>query len=144
AGPIRVAIPPLERTSRRMESRKAARIEILAAAALFSVGGAGIKACGLTSGQIACFRSGVAALFVWLFVREARVGWTWRPWVVGIASAGTVTLFVMANRLPTSADPIFLQSPAPLYILLLGPWLLREPIRARDLTLMGVVGVGMA
>jgi drug/metabolite transporter (DMT)-like permease len=61
-----------------------------------------------------------------------------------MAYASTVTLFVLANKLTTSANTIFLQSTAPLYILLLGPLLLHERIRARDLALMGVVGAGMA
>jgi drug/metabolite transporter (DMT)-like permease len=85
----------------------------------------------------------VAALFVWLFVREARVAWTWRAWVVGVAYAATVTLFVLGNKLTTSANTIFLQSTAPLYIVLAGPWLLGERIRARDLLVMLVVAAGM-
>jgi drug/metabolite transporter, DME family len=53
-------------------------------------------------------------------------------------------LFVLANRLTTAANTIFLQSTAPLYILLLGPWLLREPIQARDLAFMAAVAAGLA
>ena len=39
-----------------------ARIQVLAAALLFSTGGAAIKSIELTGWQIACFRSGVAVL----------------------------------------------------------------------------------
>jgi drug/metabolite transporter, DME family len=125
-------------------SRSSSRLFVLAAALLFSVGGAGIKACALTSWQVASFRSGIAAVFVWAVLPSSRTGWTWRTGAVGLAYAATVTLFVLANKLTTSANTIFLQSTAPLYVLLLGPWLLREHLRARDLALMAIVAAGMA
>jgi drug/metabolite transporter (DMT)-like permease len=52
-------------------------------------------------------------------------------------------LFVLANKLTTAANTIFLQSTAPLYLLLLGPWLLHEPVRRRDLTFMAVLAAGL-
>ena len=51
---------------------------------------------------------------------------------------------MLGNKLTTAANTIFLQSTAPLYILLLGPWLLGERIRRRDLGLMAALAVGMA
>jgi drug/metabolite transporter (DMT)-like permease len=52
-------------------------------------------------------------------------------------------LFVLANRLTTAANTIFLQSTAPLYLLFLAPWLLKEPIRREDLGFMLAVGIGL-
>ncbi len=127
-----------------MISAGAARMRVLAAALIFSIGGAGIKACHLTSWQVTSFRSGIAALTLLLLLPESRRGWNARSALVGIAYAATVTLFVLANKLTTSANTIFLQSTAPLYILLLSPWLLREEIRRRDLVVMGIVALGMA
>ena len=121
-----------------------ARLYVLAAALIFSIGGAGIKACHLTSWQVASFRSGFAAITLLLLLPEARRGWNWRTAAVGGALGVTMILFVLANKLTTSANTIFLQSTAPLYIMLLSPWLLREPIRARDLGIMVIVGSGMA
>jgi drug/metabolite transporter (DMT)-like permease len=119
------------------------RLEILGAALLFSTGGAAIKATTLTSWQVASFRSGVAALVVFLVAREARRGWSWHVLPVGVAYAATMVMFVAANKLTTSANTIFLQSTAPLYVLLLSPVLLRERIRPRDVAFMAVVAVGM-
>ena len=121
-----------------------ARLRVLAAALTFSIGGAGIKACQLTSWQVASFRSGIAAVTLLLLLPEARRRWNGRAALVGVAYAATVTLFVLANKLTTSANTIFLQSTAPLYILLLSPWLLREQIRPRDVGVMAIVGLGMA
>jgi DME family drug/metabolite transporter len=121
-----------------------ARVQVLAAALLFSGGGAGIKACALTSYQVASFRSAVAALAVWLLVREARALPGPRALLVGLAYAATLILYVLANKLTTAANTIFLQSTAPLYILLLGPWLLRERIRKADLGILAVALGGLA
>jgi DME family drug/metabolite transporter len=50
---------------------------------------------------------------------------------------------VTANKLTTAAHSVFLQAAAPLYIAVLGPWLLRERIQRQDLPVMGVVGAGL-
>ena len=119
------------------------RLEILAAALLFSTGGAAIKATALTSWQVASFRSGVAALTVLLLLPAARRAWSWHVLPVSVAYAGTMVLFVAANKLTTSANSIFLQDTAPLYVLLASPFLLREKIRARDLVFVAVVALAM-
>jgi drug/metabolite transporter (DMT)-like permease len=121
-----------------------ARLQVLAAALLFSVGGAGIKACALTSWQVASFRSGIAAVAVWLLMPEARRGWTRPVALVSMAYAATVLLFVLANKLTTSANTIFLQSTAPLYILLLAPRLLREKSRPFDLFVIAMLVAGLS
>ncbi len=119
------------------------RLEILAAAALFSTGGAVIKACSMTGWQVASFRSLIAAAALLLLVGDARKGWRPRTLVVGLAYAVTMILFVLANKLTTAAATIFLQSTAPLYILVLSPWLLRETLGRRDLLFMAALAVGM-
>jgi drug/metabolite transporter, DME family len=120
------------------------RLQILGAALLFSTGGAAIKATTLDSWQVASFRSGVAALVLLLLLPAARRGWTWKTAAVGVFYAATLVSFVTANKLTTSASAIFLQSTAPLYVLLLSPILLRERITGRDLAFIAAVGLGMA
>ncbi|MFL5382745.1 MAG: DMT family transporter [Longimicrobiaceae bacterium] len=117
------------------------RLEILAAALLFSTGGAAIKATALTSWQVASFRSGVAALTVFLLLPTARRGWSWRVLLVAVTYAATMVLFVAANKLTTSANAIFLQAAAPVYVLFASPFLLREKIRGRDLAFVAVVAL---
>jgi drug/metabolite transporter (DMT)-like permease len=120
------------------------RLLLVAAALLFSTGGAAIKAATLTSWQVASFRSAVAAVALLVAVPEARRGWSWRIVPVASAYAATLVMFVLSTRLTTAANAIFLQSTAPLYMLLLAPWLLREPVRRRDLFYVMVVAAGMA
>ena len=99
---------------------------ILAAAALWSTAGAAIKLCSLNAWQISLGRSLVAAVVLWLFLPGARARPTRSTWAVAVAYAVTVVLFTVANKLTTSANAIFLQDTAPLYVLLLSPLLLRE------------------
>lgn len=120
------------------------RLLLVAAAALFSTGGAAIKAAALTGWQVASFRSGVAAVALLIFLPEARRRWSWRVVPVALAYAATLICFVMATRLTTAANAIFLQSTAPLYLLLLGPLLLKEPLRRSDVGYMLVVAAGIS
>ena len=119
------------------------RLRIIGAAALFSTGGAAIKATTLTAWQVASFRSGLAALAVFLLVPAARRRWTWRIAAVSIVYAATMVLFVVSNKATTAANAIFLQSAAPLYILLLAPWLLKERPHRSDYVTMAALAVGL-
>lgn len=121
-----------------------ARLQVVAAALLFSTGGAAIKATTLDSWQVASFRSGVAAVALFALLPAARRRWSPGVLAVAVAYATTMLLYVAANKATTAANTIFLQSTAPLYILLLAPWLLRERIRRLDVAYMAVLAVGMA
>lgn len=117
---------------------------MILAALCFSTGGAAIKATALTSFQVASFRSGVAALAMLALLPAARARWSWRALLVGLAYATTMVLFVSANKLTTAANTIFLQSSAPLYVLLLSPLVLKERVRRQDLLYMLVLAGGLA
>lgn len=121
-----------------------ARAAILGAAILFSTGGAAIKATHLTGWQVASFRSGVAALAVLLMLPAARRGFNGLAAAVAAGYAATMILFVLANKLTTAASTIFLQATAPIYLVLLGPLLLKEPIRGRDVPFMAALAAGLA
>jgi drug/metabolite transporter (DMT)-like permease len=128
----------------RPVARTGARLRLLLAAVLFSTGGAAIKATTLDGWQVASFRSGVAAVTVLLLVPAARRRWSPRILLVAAVYAATMVLFVVANKLTTAANTIFLQSTAPLYVLLAGPLLLGERVRRSDVGFMALVAAGMA
>jgi drug/metabolite transporter (DMT)-like permease len=136
--------PAGKQSARRgVADQTAGRVRILLAAGLFSTGGAAIKSCGLSAWQVAGFRSGFAALALCLMLPGALGRWSLRTLAVGAAYGSTMLLFVLANKLTTAASAIFLQSTAPLYVLLFGPWLLAEPIRRRELLFMTALGFGL-
>jgi drug/metabolite transporter, DME family len=117
---------------------------LLAAAVIFSTGGLAIKLSGLTAWQIAAGRAAVAACTLFLLLPTARRGWTRSALVAALPYGVTMVLFVVATRLTTAANAIVLQSTAPLYLLLLGPWLLHEPVRRRDVGFLAVMLLGVA
>lgn len=116
----------------------------MAAAALFSTGGAAIKSTAFSAWQVAGLRSLVAGLFLLACVPGVRKAISWRGLPVALSYAATLTLFVTANKLTTAANAIFLQSTAPLYVLLLAPLLLAERPRRADLLFMGALAGGLA
>jgi drug/metabolite transporter (DMT)-like permease len=120
-----------------------ARLAVLAAATLFSTGGAAIKGTALSSFQVAGFRSAVAAVVLVLLLPEARRGFGRELLPGALAYAATLVCFVAATKLTTSAAAIFLQSTAPIWVLLLSPALLGEPVRRRDLPFVGAAAVGL-
>ena len=127
-----------------LKSSSIGRLEVLVTALLFSTGGAVIKSVSMTGWQVAGFRSAIAAAFLVVALPSARRGWTWRTLAVGGAYSGALISYVLANKLTTAASTIFLYSTAPLYILILGPLVLREPVRRRDLMVMGALALGMS
>ena len=120
------------------------RLFLLAAAALWSTAGAGMKLCELSALQIAGARSLIAGLFLLAFVPEARRWPTRRMALCVGAYAGTVILFVLANKLTTAANAIFIQDTAPLWVLLFAAWLLHERPGRGELAAIPVYGVGLA
>jgi len=120
-----------------------ARLSVLGAAALFSTGGAAIKGTALDAFQVAGFRSGVAALALLAFLPGARRGLRPDLLPAALAYAATLVCFVTATKLTTSAAAIFLQSTAPIWVLVLAPLLVAEPVRARDLPFVTLAAVGL-
>jgi DME family drug/metabolite transporter len=120
-----------------------ARLQILAAAVLWSTGGAAMKLTGLSGWQVAAGRSAVAAAFLFTAFRAARVRPDRRTLLAAIAYAATVVLFSVANKLTTAANAIFIQDTAPLWVVLLSPLLLRERTTRAELLSIPLYGVGL-
>ena len=121
--------------------RNAARLLALAAAVLFSTGGVGIKVESFSAAQVSGVRSGIAALALLLWLR--RIRWTPRTAAAAVVYAATLSLFVGATKLTTAANAIFLQSTAPIYVLLLAPLVLHERVRRREMVYLSAIAVGM-
>src|SRR5688572_18147540 len=116
---------------------------LMAAAILFSTGGAVIKLSSLTEWQVASLRSAIAAAALLAFQSASRQNWSLRTVPVAFFYAATLVLFVVSTKTTTAANAIFLQATAPLYLLFLGPLLLGERLRKSDLLFGGAVALGM-
>ena len=120
------------------------RLLLLAAAVLWSSAGAVIKLSSLDAWQLAGGRALVAAVFLGVAVPGARRRPSPRLLLVALAYACTTVLFVLANKLTTAANAIFLQDTAPLWVLLLSPWALGERPTRGELLSVPVFGAGLA
>ena len=121
-----------------------ARLQLVLAALCFSTAGAAIKWCGFGPSQIAAIRALVAMLAILVLIPESRHGWSWRVGLVGVGYAAAGLLFVFANKLTTAANTVFLQATNPLFVVVLAPWLLGEPVTRGDLRFMGALALGLA
>jgi drug/metabolite transporter, DME family len=119
------------------------RLLLLSAAVLWSTAGAAIKLSTLSGWQLASGRSLVAALALALALPAGRKLPSRRALAVAVAYAATVVLFIIANKLTTSANAIFLQDTAPLYVLLLSPLLLNERPSRGELAAVPVFLLGL-
>ena len=127
---------------RANEADLESRLMVLATAVLFSTGGAVIKATTFSGWQVASFRCGIAALASLILLPSSRRGWSYKTWMVGGVYAAALISYAVANKLTTAASTIFLYSITPLYILFLGPLILKEPFRRRDLVFMVALATG--
>jgi drug/metabolite transporter, DME family len=120
------------------------RLLLLAAAFLWSTAGAAMKLCQLSGVQIACGRSLVAGVFLFVAVPQARRRPTRAVFFTALTYAATVGLFAISNKLTTAANAIFLQSTAPLWVLLLSRRWLGEPATRAELLAVPIYGIGLS
>lgn len=126
-----------------MLSPTRSRLAVVAAALLFSTGGAAIKLTSAPWAQVAGLRAGIAALVLLVVLRVHWRSFGLASLGIGAAQAATMLLFVTGNKLTTAANVIFLQSTAPLYVLLLGPVLLGERRERGDVGFLALFALGL-
>lgn len=128
-----------------MNDRRTGILWIAFAALLWSTGGIGIKAVGDPALKVTFYRSlfAAAALFL-MFRREVRVRPTPAFFAAIVSYGACLTSFVIATKWTTAANAIFLQYAGVVWVLLLSPIVLREPMRRRDVIAIVVAMSGMA
>jgi DME family drug/metabolite transporter len=105
---------------------------VLAAALLWSTGGLFIKATELSAFELSFGRSLLAAATVAYFTRRSGFRANALTWVGALLYAALLLLFVLATKMTTAANAIFLQYTAPAYVLVFEPLIFREKYRPRD------------
>jgi drug/metabolite transporter (DMT)-like permease len=117
---------------------------ILLAVLLWSTGGVFIKSTTLDAFAVNAGRSLFAAITVAIFTYKKGLKLDAFTLLTSLLYAGTLSCFVYANKTTTAANAIFLQYTAPIYILILAPFILKEKFRLRDLLTVGVCLAGMS
>lgn len=117
---------------------------VLAAALLWSTGGLFIKATELSAYELSFGRSLLAALTVGYFTRRAGFRVNSVTLVAAALYAALLLLFVMATKLTTAANAIFLQYTAPVYVLVFEPLVFKEKYRRADFLVVAACAAGIA
>jgi DME family drug/metabolite transporter len=126
--------------------RRTGILFIVLAALLWSTGGIGIKAVSDSALKVTFYRSVFAAVTLLLVFRREAVSVRPTPgFLVAVLSyGGCLTSFVIATKLTTAANAIFLQYAGVIWVLLLAPVVLHEAMRRRDVIAIAVAMGGMA
>ncbi|MBA2379395.1 MAG: EamA family transporter [Blastocatellia bacterium] len=117
---------------------------VLIAVSLWSTGGLFIKLTALDAYQVTFFRSFFAAITVLLLTRKQGLRIDLFGILTSLIYASCLFLFVWATKMTTAANAIFLQYTAPIYILVLAPFVIGERFRLRDLATVAIVLAGMS
>src|SRR5438874_10380377 len=117
---------------------------VLGAAILWSTGGLFIKATHLSAFGISFGRSLLAAIIIAIFTRREGFGINRISAITSILYAALLILFVVATKLTTAANAIFLQYTAPVYVLILEPLFYKEKFRGRDFVTVAACLAGMS
>lgn len=117
---------------------------VFGAAVLWSTGGLFIKATHLSALELSFGRSLLAAITIAIFTRREGFGINKISAITSILYAALIILFVLATKLTTAANAIFLQYTAPVYVLILEPIFYKEKFRARDFITVALCLAGMS
>ncbi len=125
---------------------------ITLASLAWSSAGLFIKLVSLPAAHIAMYRSLIAGIFLFLvalgFKYFGKQTLSFRPTRTGMLTAIfytlTVALFVMANKLTTSANAVFMQYTSPVYVILISFFILKEKILAAQVVTVSLCLCGMS
>lgn len=113
--------------------RARAVTQLVVCALLWSLAGVLIKSADWPPLAVAGARGLIAGVFLaTVNFRSLRFTWSRLQLGAAVAYAGCTILFLVATKLTTAANAILLQYTAPIWIALLGAWLLREPATRTD------------
>ena len=117
---------------------------VVSAVLLWSTGGLFIKLTSLDAYQVTFFRSLLAGITVLIITRKQGLRINGFGLICSVIYATLLFLFVWATKHTTAANAIFLQYTAPIYILILGPFVIGEKFHLRDLATVIFCIVGMS
>ena len=106
---------------KHLPEHKKGIIAVLASAILWSTGGVFIKLISLNTFQLSFFRSSLAALVFLILFRKIVVYANGLAILNALFYVVVLIFFVLATKLTTAANAIFLQYTAPIYVLIFEP-----------------------
>jgi drug/metabolite transporter (DMT)-like permease len=116
---------------------------VLIAGLLWSSGGLFIKLISLPAMQLAFFRCSIAAITFGIIFRKKILLVNKLALVNSLFYAGILITFVIATKTTTAANAIFLQSTAPIYVLIFEPIFNKTKYERINIITVAVCMVGM-
>jgi drug/metabolite transporter (DMT)-like permease len=127
-----------------VRDRERALVLLALCGLLWSTAGVLIKLVDWNAAAIWSARSAIAAAALWAIGRPSFARISAAEWRAACALATTTGLFILANKLTTAANAILIQYSAPIWVALLGSWLLGERASRLDWLTIAVVLGGIA
>lgn len=124
-------------------SRSKSLIFLISAALLWSLGGVLVKLITWNPIAIAGGRSAIASIIIIAYLRKPVIKFSLVQILGALAYAGMVILFILSNKNTTAANAILLQYTAPIYVAILGRWMLNEKASKFDWIIIFSVLCGM-
>ncbi len=118
-------------------------LAMVATASLWSIAGLFIKVIDWNPLAIAGIRSFIASMVLLIYLKKPELHLSFPQVAAAVANAGTMLLFVIANKTTTAANAILLQYIAPVFTAFLGAALLKERTRLEHWIAFIIVAAGM-
>jgi len=116
-------------------------ILLIITSVLWSTGGLFIKNVDAHPLAISGVRSAISTVVILMAGRKPRFTWSLPQLGAAFSYVGLVFLFVSATKLTTAANATLLQFTSPIYVAILGVWILKERVRPFDwMTIVAVFG----
>ncbi|MCX5881095.1 MAG: EamA family transporter [Deltaproteobacteria bacterium] len=125
-------------------TRRQAILFLVLTAILWSSSGLLVKIISWQPLSILSGRSILSTAVFWIFLKcPTRFRWTPLQVVGAFGYVGAQLFFIMATKLTTAANAIFLQYTLPIYIVLFGYWFLNERPQRADWISLAVIFTGL-
>jgi drug/metabolite transporter (DMT)-like permease len=125
-------------------TRRQAILFLVLTAILWSSSGLLVKIISWQPLSILSGRSILSSVVFWVFLKyPTRFNWTPLQVTGAVAYVGTQIFFIMATKLTTAANAIFLQYTLPIYIVFFGYWFLNERPQRADWISLIIIFAGL-
>jgi DME family drug/metabolite transporter len=129
--------------TKKLQEHQIGLLAVSTAALMWSAGGLFIKLVTFNAMQISFFRCSIAALvFATLFGKRLLLISTF-TFINAVFYAAVLIAYVIATKMTTAANAIFLQSTAPIYVFIFEPIIAKTSYNRINIITIGVCAVGM-
>jgi drug/metabolite transporter (DMT)-like permease len=128
---------------KRLKEHQAGLLAVFTAALMWSTGGLFVKLITFNAMQISFFRCSIAALVFAVLFRKRLLLVNRITFINAVFYASVLIAYVIALKMTTAANAIFLQSTAPIYVLIFEPIILKTSYNRVNIMTILICTIGM-